>query len=112
MSNVTVSVPLIVFYAQDFSELSSLCTFGFRGEALCSLSHVSLLTVTTRTAGQTCAYRLSYRNANPMGNPVPCAGNTGTTILAEDMFYNTPIRRAALRSAREECSRVAEVVSQ
>ncbi|KAA0191709.1 DNA mismatch repair protein Mlh1 [Fasciolopsis buskii] len=97
---------------RDFSELSSLCTFGFRGEALCSLSHVSLLTVTTRTAGQTCAYRLSYRNANPMGNPVPCAGNTGTTILAEDMFYNTPIRRAALRSAREECSRVAEVVSQ
>ncbi|VDP91092.1 unnamed protein product [Echinostoma caproni] len=95
----------------DFTDLTSLTTFGFRGEALASLSHVSLLTVTTRTAEQNCAYRLTYRNGNPVGNAAPCAGNTGTTILAEDLFYNTPIRRAALRSPREEFARVAEVVA-
>ncbi|CAL8085839.1 unnamed protein product [Calicophoron daubneyi] len=96
----------------EFTDLSTLCTFGFRGEALASLSHVSLLTVTTRTAQQNCAYRLSYRSGCPTGKPTPCAGNQGTSIMAEDLFYNTPLRKAVLRSPREEFARVAEVVSQ
>ncbi|CAH8605140.1 unnamed protein product [Dicrocoelium dendriticum] len=97
---------------REFEDLSKLTTFGFRGEALASLSHVSLLTVTSRTAHEQCAYRVSYRNGKPTERAIACAGNQGTTILAEDLFYNTPLRRAALNNPREEFSRIAEVVSQ
>ena len=40
----------------------------------------------------------------------PQAANQGTTITVEDLFYNVPTRRAALRSEGEEHRRITEVV--
>lgn len=42
--------------------------------------------------------------------PKPIAGNQGTQIIVEDLFYNVPIRRKALRSPGEEYQKVSEVV--
>ena len=42
--------------------------------------------------------------------PRPCAGNPGTQILVEDLFYNMPTRRRALRSASEEFGKIADVI--
>uniref|UniRef100_A0A0X3NRR8 DNA mismatch repair protein Mlh1 n=1 Tax=Schistocephalus solidus TaxID=70667 RepID=A0A0X3NRR8_SCHSO len=94
-----------------FEDLSHLATFGFRGEALASLSYVSRLTVTTRPADQPFAFKMDYREGKPLASARPCAGNPGTNITAEDLFFNVPVRREALRSPREEFSRVSEVVS-
>ena len=43
-------------------------------------------------------------------DPKPCAGNPGTQILVEDLFYNMPTRRRALKSASEEFGKIADVI--
>ena len=45
------------------------------------------------------------------GNPKPCAGNQGTSILVEDLFYNIPIRKKAMKNTSDEHSRIVDVVT-
>ncbi|KAM5444048.1 DNA mismatch repair protein Mlh1 [Microsporum ferrugineum] len=102
---------------QAFEDLSSIATYGFRGEALASISHVAHLTVTTKTAGSSCAWRAHYSDgklvpAKPGQNaaPKPIAGRRGTQITVEDLFYNVPTRRRAFRSASEEYAKILDIV--
>ncbi|KAL6101343.1 mlh1 [Pungitius sinensis] len=96
---------------QTFEDLSAIATYGFRGEALASVSHVAHVTITTKTADAKCAHRASYSDGKLKGPPKPCAGNQGTQILVEDLFYNVSTRRKALKSPSDEYSRIVEVVS-
>ena len=93
-----------------FEDLTRVETYGFRGEALASISHVARVTITSMTAGGGAAYRANFANGRMVGEPKPCAGVRGTTICVEDMFYNVPARRAALRNPSEEYARILEVV--
>eukprot|EP00871_Galdieria_phlegrea_P006098 jgi/Galph1/976/GphlegSOOS_G5689.1 len=97
-----------------YEDLLCLKTFGFRGEALASISYVSHLTVTTLQANTTCrtgglAYQAYFENGRLIpseqlgaANPKKCAGMPGSTFLVEDLFYNCPLRRKSLQSANEE----------
>lgn len=93
-----------------FEDLSTISTYGFRGEALASISHVAHLTIVTKTCDSPCAYRASYENSKLKAPPKPCAGNQGTQITVEDLFYNVTTRRKALKSPTEEHNRIAEVI--
>uniref|UniRef100_A0A8B9ZKH2 DNA mismatch repair protein MLH1 n=1 Tax=Anas platyrhynchos TaxID=8839 RepID=A0A8B9ZKH2_ANAPL len=95
---------------QKFEDLSSISTYGFRGEALASISHVAHVTVTTKTADAKCAYRASYSDGKIKAPPKPCAGNQGTQIMVEDLFYNINTRRKALKNPSEEYAKILEVV--
>ncbi|XP_054240827.1 DNA mismatch repair protein Mlh1 [Indicator indicator] len=95
---------------QKFEDLTSISTYGFRGEALASISHVAHVTVTTKTADAKCAYRATYSDGKIKAPPKPCAGNQGTQIIVEDLFYNVNTRRKALKNPSEEYAKILEVV--
>ncbi|GAB1597995.1 DNA mismatch repair protein Mlh1-like [Argonauta hians] len=96
---------------EKFEDLTSIATYGFRGEALASISHIAHVTIMTRTADSKCAYKGSYQDGKLKAPIKPCAGNAGTQITVEDLFYNVATRRKALRSPAEEHAKIAEVVS-
>ncbi|KAI0218513.1 DNA mismatch repair protein Mlh1 [Massospora cicadina] len=89
-----------------------------RGEALASISHIARVSILTRTKDSKCAYRALYssgalvpaKQGGP-ANPQPCAGNVGTTISVEDMFYNAPLRRKAFKLINEEYQRILDVMN-
>ncbi|KAF4616529.1 hypothetical protein D9613_008578 [Agrocybe pediades] len=101
-----------------FSDLSRITTYGFRGEALASISHVAHLSVVTKTKVDSCAWKASYSDGvlvdaktGQKAEVRPCAGNDGTLITIEDLFYNTPTRLAALRNPSEEYARILDVIT-
>lgn len=100
-----------------FEDLTSIGTYGFRGEALASISYIAHLTVTTKTKEESCAWRAKYEGgklapAKPgqSADPKPTAGRQGTQITVEDLFYNIPTRRKAFRSASEEYNKILDMV--
>ncbi|KAA8904640.1 hypothetical protein FN846DRAFT_952062 [Sphaerosporella brunnea] len=102
---------------KKFEDLEEMQTYGFRGEALASISMIAHLTVTTKTKDSNCAWRAVYADGKlappkpgQSPDPKPCAGRQGTQITVEDLFYNTPSRRRAFRSASEEYSKILDVV--
>ena len=97
----------------QFEDLEKIATFGFRGEALASITHCARVTVTSMTKGAPCAHKACYLDGklSPPGpgepaKPKRCAGLQGTQIAVEDMFYNMPLRLKALRSPSEEYHRI------
>ncbi|KAI1850151.1 hypothetical protein JX266_004530 [Neoarthrinium moseri] len=102
---------------KKFEDLSNIATYGFRGEALASISHIAHLTVTTKTKDSNCAWRAHYDGgklspAKPgqTPDPKPTAGRNGTQITVEDLFYNVPTRRRAFRSASDEYNKIIDMV--
>ena len=93
-----------------FEDLLKISTYGFRGEALASISHVAKVTITSMTAGSQCAYRAQFLDGLMKAEPTACAGVQGTTITVEEMFYNVPARRLALKNTSEEYGRILEVL--
>ena len=72
---------------KSFEDLTSIGTYGFRGEALASISHIAHLTITTKTAESSCAWRAHYSDGKLVpakpgqgADPKPTAGRGGTQI--------------------------------
>ncbi|CAI4229000.1 unnamed protein product [Auanema sp. JU1783] len=94
----------------NFEDLQSMQTYGFRGEALASISLVSKVTITSKPAEQQVAYQAKYLDGKVTAIR-PSAGQNGTVITAEDLFHNCPSRRLTFKNQAEETARVADVVT-
>lgn len=89
------------------TDLESVQSLGFRGEALAAIAAVSRLALSSRAVEEKHAWKL---NAQPGALPEPSALVAGTVIEMRDLYYNTPARRKFLKSATTELAHCTDVV--
>lgn len=91
------------------TDLDSISTLGFRGEALASVSAVSKVDLMTSTPDSSVGTRYVIEGGieqllDDAGSPV------GTTIVVKDLFYNIPARLKFLKKDVQEGNYVATIV--
>lgn len=74
-------------------------SFGSRGEALASISDVSLLEIVTKACGRPNGYRKVMKGSKCLYLGI-CDDRKemGTTVVVRDLFYNQPVRRKYIQS--------------
>ena len=78
-----IKIIILVIYKLK-CHLQGIRSFGFRGEALASISHVSQLTITSKPAAQSVSHKIEFVNGEARTVATPCAGRNGTIINAKD----------------------------
>lgn len=98
---------------KDFSDLESIKTFGFRGEALSSLCALSNITVTTRDAFTEHGTRLSFDHDGTICKKSVCARNVGTTVSVTDFFITLPVRRGEfLKNYKKDFGKMVQLLQE
>lgn len=91
------------------SDLNSIVSLGFRGEALSSISAVAQVEMITKRRENLMGVKVCC-NGGVMEEPEEIGAPDGTTILVRNLFYNTPVRKKFLRTSMTEGSYVAELM--
>ncbi|WP_432455936.1 DNA mismatch repair endonuclease MutL [Agarivorans sp. QJM3NY_29] len=94
----------------SLDDLSCIATLGFRGEALASISSVSRLSLSSRTAEQAQAWQAQAAGRDMEVSLQPCAHPVGCSVEVLDLFFNTPARRKFLRTEKTEFSHIDELL--
>ena len=90
-------------------DLFALSTLGFRGEALASIAAISHLEIVTRVPEAVEGIRVTVSGSVP-AETAPAASPVGTTVTVRQLFFNTPPRRAFLKSPTSEGSHIEEML--
>ncbi|WP_342721628.1 DNA mismatch repair endonuclease MutL [Acidovorax sp. FHTAMBA] len=90
----------------NLTDLETVATMGFRGEALAAIASVSEMALLSRPAAQTSAFLLDARS----GELRPAARSTGTTVEVKELFFSTPARRKFLKTDATELAHCIESV--
>ena len=93
---------------EDIHDIEHIRSFGFRGEALSSISAVSRFTLLSRSVHETTGGRVDVSGGNVETGEY--AGPHGTVVIVENLFYNVPARKKFLKSAQTEMRMVREAV--
>ncbi|KAI4349649.1 hypothetical protein L6164_010213 [Bauhinia variegata] len=96
----------------DFTDLHSLATFGFRGEALSSLCALGNLTVETRTKNESVATHLTFDRSGLLVAEKKTARQIGTTVTVKKLFCNLPVRSKEFsRNIRKEYGKLISLLN-
>ncbi|SDI02665.1 DNA mismatch repair endonuclease MutL [Pseudomonas panipatensis] len=95
---------------RELEDLERVISLGFRGEALASISSVSRLTMTSRTADAGEAWQVETEGRDMQPRVQPAAHPVGTSVEVRDLFFNTPARRKFLRAEKTEFDHLQEVI--
>jgi len=95
---------------RSLSDLDRIYTMGFRGEALSSISAVSMMKIRSKTRSAELGTELiakggKIESIREAGLP------DGTVVLVENLFYNTPARLKFLKKPGAEAAAVSVVMA-
>ncbi|MFM9916901.1 MAG: DNA mismatch repair endonuclease MutL [Rhizobacter sp.] len=91
---------------ESLSDLESVATMGFRGEALAAIASVAEVSIASRCADERQARRLDARS----GEITPAARGVGTSVEVRELFFSTPARRKFLKTESTELAHCVEAV--
>ncbi|EJW02973.1 DNA mismatch repair protein MutL [Edhazardia aedis USNM 41457] len=91
-------------------DLLDIPTFGFRGEALASISQCSKIQIESKKENCHVGYSASYENYE-MLDITPKALNNGTTVYISDIFGNNQFRKNFFAGKRDEIIRIINLVT-
>ncbi|MBO4293401.1 MAG: DNA mismatch repair endonuclease MutL [Clostridia bacterium] len=94
---------------KSIEDLEKTYTMGFRGEALASIASISKLTIMSKTADD----ELGFKVVSEAGNIVEAEETgckIGTTMIVENLFFNTPVRYKFLKQDATEFKFIKEWV--
>jgi DNA mismatch repair protein MutL len=93
----------------DADDLERIATYGFRGEALASISAVSRFELVSSDGGRGEGWRIRIEGKEPVERG-PAPHSRGTTVRVQDLFFNTPARKRFLKSSITERKRILETI--
>ncbi len=95
-------------------DLFSIDSFGFRGEAIASISSVSLFTIRTKTENSELGIETSNsknsKNSENTQEVSHCSCPKGTEVLVENLFWNVPARKKFLKSENTEAREITKLI--
>lgn len=91
------------------SDLETISTLGFRGEALAAISSVTKLRIYSRRDGCAAGSYLHCDGGEIIDlNDYSC--KKGTTVITDELFYNVPARRKFLKRDATECAKITDLI--
>lgn len=106
---VNAFLPHATSKIRNLSDLDSILSFGFRGEALSSIAAVSDVELITKTKEDFFAHRIQIHGGE-MGEVEEVAGVDGSSFIIRNLFFNVPARKKFLYSESTESNRVEDMV--
>ena len=94
---------------KEASDLDSIVTLGFRGEALAAISSVSKMRILSKTKNNEMGSMLEA-HAGKVLTHINAGCQEGTTVIVEDLFYNVPARKKFLKRDATEASYITSIV--
>ena len=95
------------------SDLESLTTYGFRGEALSSICELADVVITTRTKDEAYSFVYTLNTEGCVRSKKPSHIAQGTTVTVTNLFRNLPVRKQFFSSAkklREQLNGVEDIL--
>lgn len=95
---------------KDAHDLDHIHSLGFRGEALASIAAVSRVELITKTASEKSGIRVKIEGGEILEKEdTGCP--EGTTIIIEDLFFNTPARMKFMKPDATESTLIIDFIS-